>query len=181
MSYRIVLEKEDFKFSGTHFTIFGPGRAERLHGHNYRVRCEFRVSSLDPELEMAFDFNDVKPVLREITRSLDEFVLIPALSPHLRIERGEGNITIVFGPKLYVLPEEDVRLLPVTNLTSEALARHIAEELKSRLKTRPETCPETRPETQLKTKENGTLAAILSISIGVEETQGQGVYYETPY
>lgn len=173
MSYRIVLEKEDFKFSGTHFTIFGPGRAERLHGHNYRVRCEFRVSSLDPELEMAFDFNDVKPVLREITRSLDEFVLIPALSPYLKIERGEGNITIAFGPKLYVLPEDDVRLLPVTNLTSEALARHIAGELKLRLK--------TRLKAQLKTKENGTLAAILSVSIGVEETQGQGVYYETPY
>src|ERR1700733_13558481 len=34
--YRMVLAKEDFKFSSAHFTLFADGSAELLHGHNYR-------------------------------------------------------------------------------------------------------------------------------------------------
>ena len=36
-TFSIRLAKEDFKFSVAHFTIFGPGHAEPLHGHNYNV------------------------------------------------------------------------------------------------------------------------------------------------
>ena len=47
--FRIVLAKEDFKFSAAHFTLFPGGRAELLHGHNYRVRVELAGSELDEE------------------------------------------------------------------------------------------------------------------------------------
>lgn len=159
MTYRIQLAKEDFKFSGSHFTIFGPGRAERLHGHNYQVRCELALKSLDVSLGMAFDFNDVKPLLREITRSLDEYVLLPENSPYLSVTPFEDRVRVQFANKRYELPAEDVRLLPMTNVTSEELARWIAVELSSRLMSE-------RPEAAGK---------IANLSIAVEETRGQSV------
>jgi 6-pyruvoyltetrahydropterin/6-carboxytetrahydropterin synthase len=39
------LAKENMKFSAGHFTIFGPGSRERVHGHDFRVavRVQARV------------------------------------------------------------------------------------------------------------------------------------------
>lgn len=171
MAYRIELDKENFKFSSSHFTIFGEGKAERLHGHNYYTSCEITIDSLEPSLGLAFDFNVVKPLIREITESLDEFVLIPERSPFLTIEKLPGdNVTgseaisvrVRFGAKEYVLPLEDVRLLPLVNITAEELARHIGERLLERLKTVP-----------------SALARIREIQIGVQESRGQTVFYQT--
>src|SRR5690606_33706927 len=133
MAYRIVLEKENFKFSGSHFTIFDSTRSERLHGHNYYVRLEVRVRELDPELGMAFDFNLLKPIVRQITESLDEYVLLPEKSPHVAIERTTTSVIASFNGKRYEFPSEDVRLLPIVNVTSELLASYIAGEIVDRL------------------------------------------------
>lgn len=162
MAIRIVLEKENFKFSCSHFTILGPGRAERLHGHNYYVRVEAEVESLDPELGMAFDFNLLKSLVRGTLARLDEFVLLPERSPYLKIERQSQAVKATLGAKNYVFPAEDVLLLPVVNITSEELARTIAEEIIARL-------PQA-----LGSFEGG----ISRLAVAVEETRGQSVVYE---
>ena len=46
-AWTLALAKEDFKFSVAHFTLFGPERAETLHGHNYRVAIELTGPALD--------------------------------------------------------------------------------------------------------------------------------------
>ncbi len=160
MPYRIHLEKENFKFSVSHFTIFGSGAAERLHGHNYYVSVDLRLKEISPDLGMAFDFNLVKPCVREITDALDEFVLLPAKSPHLKVETSGNSVRALFSQKEYLFPSEDVRVLPVTNVTSEELARFIATELAERL------------------KKNSTFATLEFLSVGVQETRGQGVFFE---
>ncbi|MCM2282694.1 MAG: 6-carboxytetrahydropterin synthase [Bdellovibrionaceae bacterium] len=161
MAYRIELEKENFKFSSSHFTIFGEGQAERLHGHNYYASCEIWIDSVDPKLGLAFDFNLVKPMIREITASLDEYVLIPSSSPYLQVESVGASVRVRFAAKEYVFPSEDTRLLPVVNITSEELARHITEELVARLKAMP-----------------GTAHRIREVQVGVQESRGQTVFYQ---
>lgn len=162
MPYRIRLEKENFKFSCSHFTILGPDRAERLHGHNYYVSAELRVSSLDPTLGMAFDFNQIKPLLRRLTESFDEMVLLPENSPYLSIERtANRRVRALFAGKVYDFPEEDVKCLPIVNVTSEELARQLAEGLLAEIKKAP----------SLHTR-------IAGLEVGVEETRGQSVIYE---
>ncbi len=133
MSYVIRLEKENFKFSGTHFTIFSPDASERLHGHNYYVSVELEVSSVDEKLGLAFDFNDIKPLVRQECQELDEYVLVPSQSPYIKLERANGNIVVSFKGKVYSFPKEDVRELPLVNITSEELAKYLAEKLGSQI------------------------------------------------
>ena len=167
MSFRIRLEKENFKFSVSHFTVLGPGKAERLHGHNYYVTLEIDVSALDPDLGMAFDFNAIKPIVRELTDKLDERILLPNRSPHLKIETKNGQVRAELlaasgsKAKHYEFPEDDVMILPVANVTSEELARLLGDSLIERLK-------------------QGKLAdRIGQIAIGVQETRGQAALYLT--
>jgi 6-pyruvoyltetrahydropterin/6-carboxytetrahydropterin synthase len=160
ISFRVALEKENFKFSSSHFTIFAKDRAERLHGHNYYAECILWLDSIDPELGLAFDFNLVKPMVREITEHLDEYVLIPEKSPFLKVKIEGSSVRVEFSGKTYVLPSEDVRLLPIVNITAEELSRYMAGLLLERLKAHP-----------------SALARIDQIAVGIQETRGQTVLY----
>jgi len=160
--FRIRLAKENFKFSCSHFTIFGPGKAESLHGHNYYVSAELTLTGLDTELGMAFDFNLVKPMLRQIADQLDERVLLPETSKLLNIKKSGQQIEVSFADKHYSLPASDVSILPVVNITSEELARYFAESFVAKVKASGDS----------------SLKKIRSVSIGVEETRGQIVFYD---
>jgi 6-pyruvoyltetrahydropterin/6-carboxytetrahydropterin synthase len=161
MSFRIRLEKESVKFSCSHFTIFGADKAEPLHGHNYYVSAEFGLSELDPELGMAFDFNLLKPLLKREAESLDERILIPTRSPFLKIETTADQIKVTHGKKNYAFPKDDVRLIDAPNITSEELARDFAKRLKEKLATHKD------------------LKRINALTIGIQETRGQTVFYDT--
>ena len=65
--FRIVLAKEDFKFSAAHFTLFGDGRAETLHGHNYRIRLELGGRELNG-LGLLADLECCKRSVRALCR-----------------------------------------------------------------------------------------------------------------
>lgn len=162
MSFRIALEKENFKFSVSHFTIFGSKDAERLHGHNYYVSIDVEVSGLSSELGMAFDFNALKPMIRQLTDELDERVLLPEHSPHLKLEPNPPQIRVSFASKRYEFPLEDVAILPVSNITSEELARHLSEKLVKNLRA---------ADTKF------GLDRIRKLTLGIQETRGQGVFY----
>ena len=156
MGFCVFLEKESFKFSGTHFTIFSAERAERLHGHNYHVRAEFEVTKISPELGMAFDFNLVKPLIQQLCAQLDEHILLAIRSPFLKIEKSEGQTQVRFADRTYIFPATDVCELPIANVTSEELARWLTAEL-----------------AQAMPKNLG----ISAIRLSVEETRGQGVSF----
>lgn len=157
MSFVINLQKESFKFSVSHFTIFGPTSAERLHGHNYYVTCDIKVSSTDPQLGMAFDFNLIKPVIKSVCDEIDEYVLVAGKSPFLKINQDALGVEVVFGAKHYRFPKEDVKILPIVNVTSEELARYIANEI----------C--------LRWPKN---ISIDSLALTVKETAGQSIVFE---
>lgn len=160
MSFRIRIEKESIKFSCSHFTIFGPNEAEALHGHNYYVSAEFGLRELDPQLGMAFDFNLLKPLLKEEADKLDEHILIPARSPFLKIEKTADQIKVTHGKKNYAFPKEDVIELDTVNITSEELARDFAGRIRSRL------------------SQHEALSRISTLTVGIQETHGQTVFYD---
>lgn len=160
MSFRIRIEKESIKFSCSHFTIFGADKAEPLHGHNYYVTAEFGLSELDAQLGMAFDFNLLKPILKEEAEKLDEHILIPAKSPFLKIERTPEQIKVTFGKKNYAFPKEDVIEIDAVNITSEELARDFAQRLKNQLNRHKE------------------FKRINALTVGIQETRGQTVFYD---
>jgi 6-pyruvoyltetrahydropterin/6-carboxytetrahydropterin synthase len=164
-SFVVHLSKERFKFSSSHFTIFNSTEAERLHGHNYRVACSFGVSSTKSDVGMAFAFNEVKPMIQTVCEALDEYVLIPEKSPYLKISVAGAQVHIDFHGKKYSLPKEDVKLLPVTNITSEELSSWISGELVA----------------IFKKKNPQLMSGLKKLSVTVQETLGQKVSCVTKF
>jgi 6-pyruvoyltetrahydropterin/6-carboxytetrahydropterin synthase len=146
--------KDRFKFSCSHFTIFSQNSAERLHGHNYQIRCSLSLHPIQNDLGMAFDFNAVKPSLQELCDELDEYVLIPKDSRYLQIGVSDRQVDVCFGKKRYSFPASDVRLLPLVNITSEQLAEWFANRLSQKLE---------------------NLDGWSALRITLEETRGQSV------
>ena len=160
--WSIDLYKETFKFSAAHFLIFPDGSAERLHGHNYRVRVEIEASL--SEHGLVLDFKQVKPVVRELCDELDEHWLVPGLHPVLTVEHLEqGSIRVRYQERKYDVPTEDVIVLPINNTSSENLATWLGGELRRRLRLRFPS------------------VSVRRLRVAVEETSGQsGVYrFET--
>ncbi len=126
--YRMVLAKEDFKFSAAHFTLFPDGRAELLHGHNYRVRVELSGGELSAE-GLLVDIESFKRAIREICARLDSRVLIPGESPRLSWSREGEAIEARCGERTYRFPADDALLLPLANTSIELLARMLWQDL----------------------------------------------------
>lgn len=148
------LAKEDFKFSAAHFTLFPDAPAERLHGHNYRVRVELSGSETSAE-GLLIPVAEVKARLRALCESLDEHTLIPDKSPQLRVTQDGDSVDIALRGRHYRFPADEVRLLPLANVTMELLAAHLWEHLAVDLR--------------------GGLADTLAVE--VEETAGQSCRY----
>jgi 6-pyruvoyltetrahydropterin/6-carboxytetrahydropterin synthase len=156
MGFKIHLGKENFKFSCSHFTIFSEKTAERLHGHNYQIAIHLTVGEVDPKLGFAFDFNLVKPHIKDICDELDEFILVPTRSPYLKVSESDLQVEVKFHTKTYSFPKEDTCLLPVTNISTEELAKYFGENLGKRI---------------------GTLKGWTEMEVYVEETRGQSVSF----
>ena len=155
--YGIHLAKEPFKFSVSHFTIFSPEHAERLHGHNYQVSVSISVGEVDAKIGLAFDFNLVKPMIRKICDAMDERILIPERSPYLKIEKVGTQVRVQFNKKQYEFPIEDTIFLPLVNVTTEELARYVGENLKVGMTNLPDW---------------------KDLQVNIEETRGQSVSYK---
>jgi 6-pyruvoyltetrahydropterin/6-carboxytetrahydropterin synthase len=155
--YRMVLAKEDFKFAAAHFTLLPEGRAELLHGHNYRVQVELTGSELDGD-GLLVDLERFKVALRAVCRRLDARTLLPAESARLRCTPAGEAVAVRLGERSYTFPAADTLLLPLANTSIELLARLIWGEL----------APELA----------GTPIELLAVS--VEETSGQRCIYEAP-
>jgi 6-pyruvoyltetrahydropterin/6-carboxytetrahydropterin synthase len=153
--YRMVLAKEDFKFSAAHFTLFANGRAELLHGHNYRVRVELAGSGLDGE-GLLVDIESFKRALRDLCARLDSRTLIPGESGRLACSREGDSIAVRCGERAYSFPAEDALVLPLANTSIELLASLLWRELAPLL----------------------AGSRVDTLAVSVEETAGQECWYE---
>ena len=127
-SYWVSLQKEQLIFSAAHFITFNGNICERIHGHNYRVRCDV-AGPLD-ENQYVIDFIALRDSLFELTQELDQHVLLPT------------KHAATFESKRWVFPKDDAVLLPVVNTTAEQLARYLIDRLIAKLKERGLECPQ---------------------------------------
>ncbi|MFQ5910256.1 MAG: 6-pyruvoyl tetrahydropterin synthase family protein [Thermoplasmata archaeon] len=143
--------KSRIGFSASHIVPTSE-KCERLHGHDYAVHVKIKG---EPDSSgMIMDFIVLKRALREVTEELDHRVLLPARSPHMKIEEGE-TIRVIVGEKSYSFPPEDVRILDIRAASAEHLARFILKRL---------------------TEEIDLPANVRKIKIGVDEGPGQGAW-----
>lgn len=121
MGFKLKIAKDRIKFSAAHFTIFSKDKAERLHGHNYYVSIEVHTETVD-ELGFAISMETVKQQSYALSQQLDEYVLIPENNPYLQQEINGSQVNVKWKDKSYSFPKQDVKILPVSNITCENLA-----------------------------------------------------------
>ncbi len=119
----IELFKEDMKFSAGHFTIFSSEIRERLHGHNYTVYAA--ITTLIKDEGLSFDYRYYKEKLRVICETLDEVMLIPEQCKYIQIKENGDYYHIHFNGEVIIFLKNDVKLLPVTNITVEELSNWV--------------------------------------------------------
>lgn len=119
----LLVDKEDMKFSAGHFTIFSKTLKERLHGHNFSVSASFTYALRDDTL--LIDYNVFKNIIRNLCKELDEYILFPLHSKHLVIETNDKTTTITHHESTYSMPSDEVKLLPISNITIEELAEYL--------------------------------------------------------
>lgn len=157
MEFSIYVAKENLKFSAAHFIAY-PGFREPLHGHNYQVGV--RVEGRLGQTGYVLDFGLIKRLTKEIVDRLDERTLIPMKSDCLAIERIDGGrIRLRYEDDEFIIPERDVRMLPIVHSSAEELAQYIWNELHAALEA------------------GGALGDIVAIEISVAEGPGQAAMY----
>ena len=130
--HRILIAREQYKFSCAHMTVFPDGTKERLHGHNYTIAVAIEVERID--LPAMIPFGDIKAAIGELCAAWKERVMIASHNPHLVIVRDEAReLELTLCGERYVFPRGDVLLLPIDNISVEALSAHVAEILRDKL------------------------------------------------
>lgn len=158
---RLFVAKDEHKFSCAHMTIFADGTKERLHGHNYHLACAVELDPLGaPSI---LDFALVKQTLTALCAELREHLLVPRNHPQVRIIRQDGaEIELRVCDRRYVLPADEVLLLPVANLVVEDLAQLLWSRVVNAL---------GRP---------FHAAQVVTVEVTVTESPGQGATYRAP-
>lgn len=123
----IELYKEAFKFSAAHFTLFSARERERLHGHDFFVSCA--LTGPLGEGGLIADYGPVKRRLRALCGELDEVLLLPGASPWLQVEPGGDEVRATFAGRTMSFLATEVRILPIANITLEALSVYLLERL----------------------------------------------------
>ena len=157
MSHRIVLAREQYKFSCAHMTVFPDGTKERLHGHNYTIAVALEVDRVD--LQAMIPFQPLKHALGELCAAWKEHVLIAAKNPFLELVRDDDELEFKLCGDRYVMPRQDALVLPIDNISVEALAQHVAIIVRDRL---------------------GELPHAVALAVTVEESPGQGATCTLP-
>ncbi|HEY6036063.1 MAG TPA: 6-carboxytetrahydropterin synthase [Kofleriaceae bacterium] len=155
MQHRISIAREQYKFSCAHMTVFSDGTKERLHGHNYTIAVALEVSAI--ELAKMIAFAPLKDAMRELCAAWKEHVLLAAHNPHFTIVRDDRELEFTLCGERYVMPRGDALLLPIDNISVEALAAHVAERLAGKLAT----------------------PTVLALEVTIEESPGQGASCRT--
>lgn len=124
--HRVTVRREQYKFSCAHMTVFPDGTKERLHGHNYQLGLELELASV--AFAHMLPFAAIKGWLAAICAELKERVLLAAQNPLTSIARADDvEVEVTVCGKRYVFPREDAVLLPIDNVSVEALALHLGE------------------------------------------------------
>jgi 6-pyruvoyltetrahydropterin/6-carboxytetrahydropterin synthase len=133
VAHRIRIARPEHKFACAHMTVFADGTKERLHGHNYTVAVELEVDRID--LPAMIPFAPIKTAIRDVCAAWKERVLIAERNPWFELVRdaAAGELEFRLCGERYVLPRGDAVLVPIDNISVEALAAHVADLLREKI------------------------------------------------
>jgi 6-pyruvoyltetrahydropterin/6-carboxytetrahydropterin synthase len=114
------------RFSACHF-IPRHEKCSRLHGHSYTVRLILEGNI--GEDGMVMDFVKLKRALKALVDEFDHRILLPRLSPEVRLIEEDGEIEVHTGGKRYVFPTDDVLLLDISQTTAEEMSQMMLERI----------------------------------------------------
>ena len=153
IEHRILIARDQYKFSCAHMTVFPDGTKERLHGHNYTIALAIEVDRID--LEAMIPFAPIKSALGALCEEWKEHVLIATKNPFFVLVRDDVELEFTLCGERYVMPRRDALLLPIDNISVEALSACVAERLRDRINVL-------------------TASHVRSLEVTVAESPGQG-------
>jgi 6-pyruvoyltetrahydropterin/6-carboxytetrahydropterin synthase len=159
ITHRIRIARAEHKFSCAHMTVFADGTKERLHGHNYTVVVALEVERVD--LAAMIPFAPIKAAIADLCRAFRERVLLAAHNPFFVVVRDAAELEFTLCGERYVMPRHDALLLPIDNVSVEALAAHAAARLRDEI-------------TRL------SVPQAIALEVSVEESPGQGASCTLP-
>ena len=159
MTHRILIARAEHKFSCAHMTVFPDGSKERLHGHNYTISIALDVERI--ELGAMIPFAPIKAALSELCLAWREHVLLATENPFFALIRDDSELEFTLCGDRYVLPRRDALLLPIDNISVEALAAHVAFVLRNKLASLD-------------------VPSALALEVTIEESPGQGASCRLP-
>jgi 6-pyruvoyltetrahydropterin/6-carboxytetrahydropterin synthase len=125
--YSIRVDSADLIFSAAHFITFDGGGCEPLHGHDYRVKAEL-FGPLGAN-EYLVDFVLVHEGLKAIVKELDHCVLLPGGHDSISVRLEGEEYVITHAGRRWILPQDNCRVLPIGNTTTEMFAQYIGRRL----------------------------------------------------
>ncbi|HEX7836017.1 MAG TPA: 6-carboxytetrahydropterin synthase [Kofleriaceae bacterium] len=153
MTHRIRIARAEHKFSCAHMTVFADGTKERLHGHNYTVAVALEVERVD--LAAMIPFAPIKAAIAKLCAAWKERVLLAAGNPWFEVVHDAGELEFRLCGERYVMPRGDALLLPIDNVSVEALAAHVAGILREEIAAL-------------------ALPQAITLEVAIEESPGQG-------
>jgi 6-pyruvoyltetrahydropterin/6-carboxytetrahydropterin synthase len=150
------IRKEALKFAAAHMTVFADGTKEHLHGHNYSTELTVQLRAGAPTLAAMVPFSAFKTVLKTLCDTWDERVLLAERCPFFKLNsKADDELDFTLCGKHYVLPTDEVVLLPLETITTETLATELCRRLIAGLDAK-------------------VLAAVDGLELRVDEITGQG-------
>ncbi|MBK7861204.1 MAG: 6-carboxytetrahydropterin synthase [Archangiaceae bacterium] len=158
--HRIFVGKDTHKFSSAHMTVFNDGSKERLHGHNFQVSVAFDLKHT--RFGAMLDFGPVKSTLVKLCAKWDQKLLLAEKCPLFTVRtRSAAELDFTLCGKRYVVPMDEVLLLPLDNVVVETMVEQFARELIAELG--PLLTPEV----------------VKGVEVMLTESQGQGARFYT--
>ena len=132
MYHSIRFNHDSLTFSASHFITFdNPEKVEALHGHNFRLEVE--ISGPMNRQSYIVDFVIAFDILKKICEALSHKVLLPRDHPFITIKKSGDNLQVSMPPLVWAFPAADTAVLPLKNVTTEALADYILTTLRKML------------------------------------------------
>jgi len=157
----IRIANDSLTFAAAHFIILEGGICERLHGHDFRVVAELH-GPLN-ESQYVVDFLAAEEALKAIIAELDHRLLLPTGNPAIRVTSGANEVEVIFADRRWVFPQDDCRLLPMANTTTELLAQHVGQQLLAALKS---SCGIVPDRARIEIAEGASHAAVCELRSG---------------
>lgn len=122
--FEVCISKADFKFNCAHFIVF-EGFRERLHGHNYQMAVKVIGDGHLGNDGYLIDFGDIKKVVRNICKEMNEYFICPMKSPELNISVNDEQVCVSCPDGAsFCFPSSDCAMLPIMHSSAEELSHY---------------------------------------------------------